>query len=320
MKVLITGGTGVNGAATARLLVSEGMRPVLLDNRMDLSLISDMKSNVDLVEGDILDPQALEKVVTQYQITHIAHLAALMPEPAEANPRLAVKVGMDGTVNVLEVSRAHKIQRLVFTSSKAVYGEILGEFGDPSFVPIKEDHPRNPADLYGVIKVCCETAGNYYRERCGVEFVSLRFSTIYGPGKEARHGAYSFYGQLIEKAMAREEIILPAGGDQLNDTVYVGDVARSILLALKAEKLKQWVFNIGTGTGSTPREFATALKRIFPDAKIEIGPGSSSLGRSKRSYCIFDISAAKDQLGHTPTYDVERGVRDYVETIRRLRP
>ena len=319
MKVLITGGTGVNGAATARLLVLEGMRPVLLDNRMDLSLISDIKSNVELVEGDILDPQALEKVVTEFQITHIAHLAALMPEPAEANPRLAVKVGVDGMVNVLEGARAHKIRRVVFTSSKAVYGEILGEFGEPSFVPINEEHRRNPADLYGVIKVCCETVGNYYHERYGVEFVSLRFSTIYGPGKEARHGAYSFYGQLIEKAMAGEEIILPAGGDQLNDTVYVGDVARSILLALKTEKLKQWVFNIGSGKGSTPREFVTVLKRIFPEAKIQIGPGLSRLGRTKQSYCIFDISAARDQLGYTPAYDVERGVRAYIETIRRLR-
>lgn len=319
MKVLITGGTGVNGAATARLLVSEGMRPVLLDNRKDLSLITDIKSNVDLVEGDVLDPQGLQKVVANYQITHIAHLAALMPGPAEADPRLAAKVGVDGTINVLEAARAHKIRRVVFTSSKAVYGEILGEFGDPQFVPIKEDHPKDPADLYGVIKVCCETVGNYYRGKYGVEFIVLRFSTIYGPGKEARHGAYSFYGQLIEEAMAGEQVAIPEGGDQLNDTLYVGDVARSILLALKVEKPKQWVFNIGTGKGSTPREFGAVLKSLFPKAKIEIGPGSSSLGRVKRSYCIFHISAARDHLGYTPTYDVERGVRDYVETIRRLR-
>ena len=320
MKILITGGTGVNGAATARLLVAEGMRPVLLDNRMDLSLIADIKGAVELIEGDILDRHSVEKAVKEYRITHIAHLAALMPGPAEADPRLAVKVGVDGMVNVLEVARAHKIRRVVFTSSKGAYGEFLGEFGDPRFVPIKEGHPKHPADLYGVIKVCCETMGNYYRERYGIEFVVLRFSTIYGPGKEARHGAYSFYGQLIEKVMAGERISLAEGGDQLNDTVYVGDVARSILLALKAEKLKRWVFNIGTGKGSTPREFVSVLKTIFPQSEIEIGPGPSRLGRTKQNYCIFDISAARDQLGYEPIYDVERGVRDYVQTIKRLRP
>lgn len=319
MKVLITGGMGVNGAATARLLVSEGMRPVLLDNRVDLALIADIKDDVELVEGDVVDAETLERVVADCGITHIAHLAALMPEPAESNPRLGVKVGVEGSANVLEVARAHRIRRVVFTSSKAVYGEILGKFGDPDFLPIKEDYPRNPADLYGVIKVCCEELGSYYRARYGVEFVILRFSTIYGPGKEARHGAYSFYGQLIEKVMAGQEVFLSEGGDQANDTVYVGDVARSILLALKAEKLRQWVFNIGTGKHSTPREFAAVLKGIFPHARMEIGPGPSSLGRAKRSYCVFDISAARDHLGYAPSYDVERGVRDYIETIRRLR-
>ena len=319
MRILITGGTGVNGAVVARLLIAEGMPPVLLDNRMDFSLIADIRSNVDLVQADILDPQALERVVTRYQITHIAHLAALMPGPAEADPRLAVKVGVDGTVNVLEVARAHKIRRIVFTSSKAVYGEILGEFSDPQFVPVREEHPQRPADLYGVIKVCCETVGNYYREKYGVEFVALRFSTIYGPGKEARHGAYSFYGQLIEKVMAGEEVVIPEGGDQLNDTVYAGDVARSILLALKAERLGQWVFNIGTGKGTTPRDFGAVLKRIYPTAKIEIGPGLSMLGRAKRNYCIFDVGAAGIHLGYLPRYDVEKGIRDYIETVRRLR-
>src|SRR4029434_7674215 len=90
MNVLITGGMGVNGAVTARLLVKEGLRPVLLDNRMDLSLMRDIKDRVDCVEADICDQQTLEKTIDAYKITHIAHLAALMPEPAEANPRLGV--------------------------------------------------------------------------------------------------------------------------------------------------------------------------------------------------------------------------------------
>src|ERR671924_1352530 len=120
MNVLITGGMGVNGAATARLLVEEGFRPVLLDNRMDFSLIRDIRDQVDGVEGDVCDQRALEKIVDDYNITHIAHLAALMPEPAEANPRLGIRVGVDGTVNILEIARAHSIKRVVFTSSKAV--------------------------------------------------------------------------------------------------------------------------------------------------------------------------------------------------------
>jgi UDP-glucose 4-epimerase len=318
MNVLITGGMGVNGAATARLLVEEGFRPVLLDNRMDFSLIRDIRDQVDGVEGDVCDQRALEKIVDDYNITQIAHLAALMPEPAETNPRLGIRVGVDGTVNVLEVARAKHIKRVVFTSSKAVYGEILGEYAPPTCKPVREDYPKRPADLYGTIKVCCEELGRYYREIYGIEFIALRYVSIYGPGKEARHGPLSFYGQLIEKARSGERWVVPKGGDQLNDAVYVGDVARSIYLALKAEKAGEWAFNIGTGKPSTPRDFLNAVSKIFPNHRIELGPGVSRLGRSKQSYCVFDISAARKHLGFEPAYDVGYGVKDYVESLNRL--
>lgn len=318
MKVLITGGLGVNGAVTARLMVQDGLRPVLMDNRMDLTLMGDIKDRVDIAVGDICDQALLEKLVDDYEITHIAHLAALMPEPAEADPRLGVKVGVDGTINVLEVARAKNIKRVVFTSSKAAYGEIKGEYAPPTCKPVREDHPKRPADLYGSIKVCCEELGRYYRETYGIEFIALRFVSIYGPGKEARHGPLSFYGQLIEKARSGENWAILQGGDQLNDALYVGDVGRSVSLALKAPTPREWTFNIGTGKAWTPRDFLNAAAKLFPNHQIRLGPGPSKLGRSKQSYCVFDISAAGKNLGYEPAYDVERGVRDYVATLERL--
>lgn len=319
MKVLITGGMGVNGAVLARAMVRDGERPVLLDNRADFSLIRDIKDQVDWREGDVTDARAVDKIVGDFAVTHIAHLAALMPEPAEADPRLGVRVGVEGTVNILEVARARNIKRVVFTSSKAVYGELLGEFGPPKYRPVDESHPKNPADLYGTIKVCCEELGRYYRKKYGIEFIALRYSTIYGPGKEARHGALSFYGQLIEKAMAGEKWVIESGGDQLNDAVYVGDVAQSVRRALAAPHGEVWQFNIGSGKGATPRQFLDALGDLCPDHKIEMGRGDSQLGRTKQSFCIFDISAARKYLGYEPAYDVNRGVRDYIETIKSLR-
>jgi UDP-glucose 4-epimerase len=318
MNVLITGGLGINGAVAARLFVNDGMRPVLMDNRMDLALVDDIKDSVDIVVGDIGDQAALESAVEKYGITHIAHLAALRPDPTEANPRLAGHVGVGGMLNVLEVARAAKLERVVFTSSKAVYGEIVGEHAPPTWAPVNEDYPKRPVDLYGSLKVCCEELGRYYREAYGVDVVALRFASIYAPGKEAGYGAYSFYGQLIEKARSREPWIIPSGGDQMNDAVYVGDVARAIRAALTAPTLTEWTFNIGTGRASTPNDFLNAAAELFPDHLIHLGPGPSTLGRSKQTYCIFDISAAKRHIGYEPAFNVERGVRDYVETLNRL--
>jgi UDP-glucose 4-epimerase len=241
-----------------------------------------------------------------------------MPEPAEADPRLAIRVGVDGTVNVLEAARAAKIRRVVFTSSKAAYGEILGEYAPPVCKPVREDYPKHPADMYGTVKVCCEEVGKYYRETYGIEFIALRYVTIYAPGKEVRHGPLSFYGQLIERARRGEEWKIAEGGDQLNDAVYVGDVARSIYLALKADTPRLFAFNIGTGKAWTPRDFLDAAGKIFPRHRIQLGPGPSKLGRSKQSYCVFDISAARQELAYEPAFDVDRGVRDYVRTLDRL--
>jgi UDP-glucose 4-epimerase len=318
MNVLITGGMGVNGAVTARALVKQGLRPVLMDNRLDISLIRDIKENVEVVIADVCVQRDLEKAVDDNQITHIAHLAALMPEPAEADPRLAVKVGIDGTINVLELARTKHMERVVFTSSKAAYGEITDQHGPPQYLPVREDHPRKPADLYGVVKLCCEELGQYYRKAYGLDFIALRYSTIYAPGKEVRHGALSFYGQLIEKARAGEAWVISEGGDQQNDTVYVGDVARSICLALTAEPSDHWVFNISSGKASTPREFLDVLTKLFPNHRIQLGSGPSQLGRKKQSFCVFDISAAKKYLGYEPAYSVEEGVRDYVATLERI--
>jgi UDP-glucose 4-epimerase len=318
MKPLITGGMGVNGAVTGRLMVRDGVRPVLLDNREDFGLMRDIKDRVDCVIGDVCDPAFVTQVVEEFQIDSIAHLAALMPEPAEANPQLGIRVGVEGTVNILEVARTKNIKRVVFTSSKAVYGEINGEEGPPAYKPVREDYRKIPADLYGSIKVCCEELGRYYRETYGIEFIALRFVSIYGPGKEARHGPLSFYGQLIEKAREGAPWVIPEGGDQKNDAVYVADVGRAIYLALKAPAPNVWTFNIGTGKAVTPRDFLNAAEKLFPKHRIDLGPGPSKLGRSKQSYCVFDISAAREHLGYQPLYSVDDGVRDYVATLDRL--
>ena len=318
MKPLITGGMGVNGAVTARLMARDGLRPVLLDNREDFILMQDIKDKVDCVIGDVCDAKFVTQLVEDFKVDCIAHLAALMPEPAEADPRLGARVGVEGTVSILEVARAKNIKRVVFTSSKAVYGEINGKEGAPDFKPVTEDYRKIPADLYGSIKVCCEELGRYYRQTYGIEFVALRFVSIYGPGKEARHGPLSFYGQLIEKAREGAKWVIPEGGDQKNDAVYVGDVGRSIYLALKAPTPDAWTFNIGTGKAVTPRDFLNAAAKLFPNHRIELGPGPSKLGRSKQSYCVFDISAAKKHIGYEPAYSVEEGVRDYVATMDRL--
>jgi UDP-glucose 4-epimerase len=95
-------------------------------------------------------------------------------------------------------------------------------------------------------------------------------------------------------------------------------VGRSIYLAITAPTPGEWTFNIGTGKTWTPRDFLNAASKLFPNHRIDLGSGPSKLGRSKQSYCVFDISAAEKHLGYQPAFDVAAGVRDYVTTLERL--
>jgi len=162
---------------------------------------------------------------------------------------------------------------------------------------VREDYPKRPADLYGSIKVCCEELGRYYREAYGIEFIALRFVSIYGPGKEARHGPLSFYGQLIERARSGEKWVIPQGGDQPNDAVYVGDVGRSVYLAVKAPTPSEWTLTSVRARHGRPREFLNAAANCIRSTKSS-SARLSKLGRSKQSYCVFDISAAERNIGY----------------------
>ena len=100
--------------------------------------------------------------------------------------------------------------------------------------------------------------------------------------------------------------------------VYVGDVANSIVLALNAEGLTQGTFNIGTARGVTLKDFAAVLKKTLPHRPHRTSaPASTSAKATKQSYCIFDITKAREQLGYEPQYDLERGIADYLESVRR---
>ena len=170
--------------------------------------------------------------------------------------------------------------------------------------------------MYGSIKVCCEEVGRYYRETYGIEFIALRFVSIYGPGKGAPVMVrFLFMASSSKKREKEASGVYRRAATNRTTPLYVGDVARSVYLALKAEKPGEWVFNIGTGKAWTPRDFLNAAAKMFPDHQIELGPGPSKLGRSKQSYCVFDIAAARKHLGYEPAYDVETGVRDYLATL-----
>ena len=319
MKVLITGGMGVIGAETSRKFVKEGHRPILYSRRRDDKLLHDIIDKVEIELGDILDFPRLLEIIKKHQVTHIVHLAAFIGAVSQANPALSVQVNVMGMVNVLEAARLFEIKRVVYTSAKGVYGAISGEYTHPTYKLLDEDHPKNPIRIYDSAKLMGEHTGIYYQKNLGVDVVILRFSFTYGPGKTARHGAMGITSQLVENPFNGLPFHLTQGGEQKDDFIYNKDSALGIYLACIAENPKSRIYNIGSGIGITLADFARVIRRQLPQAQIEIGPGLNFLGFSYCPHSIYDISRARRDLGYKPQYDLENGVADYIDSLKRLR-
>jgi len=318
MKVLITGGMGVIGSMVSSQFVQEGHRPVIMARHLDRSLIRPIENEIDIELGDVLDLPRILSIIQSHNVTHIIHTAALIGALSNKNPPQSVQINVIGTLNILESARLRKVKRVIYTSAKGVYGHISGEYGHPTFKPLPEDHPKNPIRIYESAKLMGEHIGQFYQRTYGLEFVALRFSTTYGPGKTVRHGGMSVISQIIEGAYSGKPVKIEKGGDQKDDMIYNKDVAYGIYLACIARELNHPTYNIGTGTGHTLKDVAEEVKRVIPEANIQIGPGLHYMEGPTHYYSVYDITRARQDLGFSPKFTLRKSIEDYIETIQKL--
>jgi UDP-glucose 4-epimerase len=240
-----------------------------------------------------------------------------LPERCERDPAAAERVNVGGALAVFGAAREGGVRRVVYASSRAVYGQHLGEHGFPGYLPLGEDAPRVPVPpmrIYGATKVFCEEVGCQYADLGEFEFVALRFASIIGIGKEARHGALPIQGRMIENAVAGKPTAIERGGEERDDMIYVKDMARAVSLALSAPEVAR-AYNIGSGRTSSLEDLATAVRAAVPGAEISIGPGRDYLGCGPL-YGQLDISRACADLGYEPEHDLAATVTGYIRDLR----
>jgi UDP-glucose 4-epimerase len=318
MRILVTGGTGVIGAWVIPKLLEKGTVPVVLDIRDDFSLMPELAGKVELIQADVTDSAAVAAAVKQADVECIVHLAAFIDPDMATLPYQSFRINTLGTVNILEAARLAKVRRVVAASSRAVYGGLAKRPGDAGYRPIGETEIKNPISAYDVTKHASELMGKLYRDVHGIEYAALRFAGIYGPGKQARHGKMSLRSRLVEEPFAGRSISIQQGGDQVDDMIYVADVAEGVVLAALAPKLNHEAYNIASGVGRTLRDFATAVRAALPEAEISVGPGENPMELAVNYAAIFDISRARGELGFAPKFDLVAGVQDYVDRIRAM--
>jgi UDP-glucose 4-epimerase len=314
-NVLVTGGLGVNGAWVTRKLVERGHRTVVFDNSNDTELLGPATAKeITLINGDITDLDALVETCTTYQIERIVHMAVVIAG-IQTDLMRGFDINAGATVRVLEAAVRTGVSRVVYTSSRAVYGDIVGRFAHPTYEPITEEHPLRPIRVYDVCKAAGEGMGRNYAGTQKIEFISLRFAHIFGPGKVSRHEGFSLMTKMIEQAARGMEVNIPRGGEQRDDVIYVDDVAEGIVLALFKDRPNFDVYNISRGVGTTLNDFADAIRASIPAARITIGPGLDYHNMGANYTGVMDNSRAHKDLGFKPKFDLASGVAHYLKTV-----
>lgn len=254
-RVLITGGAGLIGSHIAELLAAERVAEVVvLDNfvrgrRENLAQAAALLPRLTVVDADITEPAAVHRAMEG--IDYVFHQAALRITQCAETPREAVDVLIGGTFNVLEAAVAAGVQKVVAASSASVYGE-------PSYVPMDEAHPFNNRTLYGAGKISLEQMLRSYNDMFGLPYVALRYFNVYGPRMDT-HGVYTeVMIRWMQRLAAGLPPIIHGDGLQTMDFVFVSDIARANVLAMKSD-VRDEALNVASGVETSLRELCRQL-------------------------------------------------------------
>ena len=288
--VLITGAGGCIGSWAMALLVNAGARVVVYDlsedqRRPRLLLDEAQLAEVTWVAGDIADPAAVARVVSEHGVQSIIHLAALQVPFCKADPVAGAKANVLGTVNVLEAARQAGIKRLAYASSIAAV----------SFLP----DATWLETLYGAYKLCNEHTARVYLQDWGVPSVGIRPGVVYGVARD--QGLTSKTTLAILAAAARRPYAVPFTGPV--SALHAGEVASAFIRAVSCDRAEANVFDLN-GRATSVAEWLDILRAIAPGADVTMSGDELPFPA--------DLSDApiQDYLGDYGLVPLEEGVRE----------
>ena len=306
-RVLVTGGLGFIGANLVDRMISMGEVTVLDDQSS--GRLNSVQQHADnpkfrFVDGSVLDPVKIDEAMQNADA--VVHLAAVVSvNRSLEDPYLVHKTNVEGTLNVLESCLRHSVEKMIFISSAAVYGNHRG-------TPLSEETRSDPSNLYGATKAAGEAYVNAFHETDGLETVILRMMNVYGPGRSP--GPYA--GVITQFAQAVSEgkpLLIFGDGEQTRDFVYISDVIDSILGALESPRAIGNTLNIGTGIASSVNQLARVFSKLSqPELPIQHLPPRT--GDVKRS--CADIEKARKILSYNPKVLLEKGIESYMQWFR----
>jgi len=314
MKILITGAAGFIGSHLAEALVKDH-EVIGVDNFNDFYDIRIKRNNIKelaqfdnfrIIKVDIRNMSDLEDVFSHNKPDMVIHLAAMAGvRPSIADPVLYTEVNINGTVNLLEECKKHKIKKFIFASSSSVYG-------NNKKVPFAEDDPvDNPISPYASTKKAGELICHTYHHLEDISMALLRFFTVYGPRQRPDLAIHKFTTKIIND----EAIPVFGDGTTQRDYTYIDDIIDGILKSIEFVNsgCNYEIFNLGESqTISLTDMIGTIEDALGKKAKKEILPLQP--GDVERTFA--DITKAKKILGYDPGTNFKEGIDKFIKWIR----
>ncbi|MBM7710547.1 NAD-dependent epimerase/dehydratase family protein [Enterococcus xiangfangensis] len=306
---LITGGAGFIGSTLANHLSKENSVVVIDDLSMGKEENLNKNSNLKFINGSVTDKELMTDVLSQNTFDYIFHFAAIasvadsVERPVETH-----QINFESVLLLLELVRKYQkdLQRLVFSSSAAVYG-------DESTLPKKEESVIRPLTPYAVDKFAAEQYVLDYNHLYGVNTSAVRFFNVYGPNQNPESpysGVISILVDRYKKLKKGEEtqFTLFGDGSQSRDFVFVEDVIQALLLVAASEESLGKQFNVGTGKAIALKELIEVINDTL-EIKLPVKYEAERDGDIKDS--VADISRLK-KLGYKPEFSIKEGIKKYL--------
>ncbi|MEA1872571.1 MAG: GDP-mannose 4,6-dehydratase [Chloroflexota bacterium] len=313
MAKLVTGGMGFVGAELARLLVERGENVVLFDIALNYHRIEGIENKVKVIQGDLKVWPEVFNVIKENNIEGIYHLGSMLSVPSDANPWASFQINVVGTMHVLEAARLLGVKRLVFASTAGTYG--LGTTG-----VVTDETLQRPITMYGCGKLYCELLGRFYRRKFDLDFRSVRYPQVIGPGVRTP-GVAQYNAWMIEETARGRPYECYVTEETKIPVIYFKDAARCTQMCYEAskERIKTVNYNIsGVTPARTAKELEEAVKKFVPEAKVSYKPDPKIMEFFQTLRMdVIDDSRAREEWNWEPLYsDFEEVVKDFIQEIR----
>lgn len=322
MTVLVTGGSGVLGVHTVGEFAAGGYDVVAYSTsgRPDhvSTTLGDALDRVRFVRGDIRDFDRLRETVEKFDVEGVVHTAALTGEAqARARPRDVLSVNVSGSINVFELAHQTGLRRVVYVGSASEYGR------RPDLAPIREDE-INVEGLYSESKYVGHRLGQRYRAVFGLDVVTARVSSVYGP-----HTRFNTYRGLVgnpllallcRNAARHEPTKLDGGADYPRGWTYAADAARGLRLLYEKDHPRFDSYNIASGESFRLREVVDELRSIDASVNVEVGDGTweDDQFQAGNFRGPLDVTRARQDLAFQPAYSLRRGLETFIAWWRQV--